>query len=95
MSDKVLKILNLGKIDRWQYDTYKLFTYSPEAHEYLMNSLDSIIMEEAAAQTESNFAWQDGRRSVWRDIMRAINFVKQMEIEYDRECSIDNTRYEE
>ena len=75
MSNKLVNLLREGKIDDLSYRAYITFAGNDVASLFLKQMLESIVMEEPAKPTKQLFAWHDGRRSVWRDIKRMIDFV--------------------
>lgn len=73
---EAIDLLEEGKIDRAEYHTYLLFEEIDHGRDYLKNMFEAVCMEEPDSfSSESPFAWQDGRRSVFRDIKRIINEV--------------------
>lgn len=73
----VVDLYNSGKIDHREYRSYLLYEGSDLGREYLRDSFEGVYMEEPPSlESEASFAWQDGRRSNWRDIKRAIAKVK-------------------
>lgn len=81
------KLLELKKITPEQHEMYYLFQVNELGRKVLERMSHAYFMEEPI-HTEfsgAGFAFYDGRRSVFRDIYRAINFVNQAikEVEND------------
>jgi hypothetical protein len=72
MLEKLNQLLKDEIIDKFSYDTYLLFDLDPKGKTYLNNMINDSFMEDAQAFSGTSFAWQDGRRSVWRSIKVAI-----------------------
>ncbi|MFZ0219267.1 MAG: hypothetical protein WAL30_03575 [Candidatus Aquirickettsiella sp.] len=72
MLEKLNQLLKDKTIDKFLYDTYLLFELDPKGKAYLNNMITDSYMEQARAFTGTAFAWQDGRRSVWRMIQENI-----------------------
>lgn len=75
MSENLSLLLSKGKIDKYHYDTYILFEMTDLGRDYLKNVIDSVLLEETVPGQEVQ---QDGRRSCWRDIKRAVILVKNI-----------------
>lgn len=76
--DRLLNLLNSGKIDRYEYDSYLLFEVGDQGRTYLKNALDAVVLECPLKCNKDNVMWVDGRRSVWRDVRLAIVKVNQL-----------------
>ncbi|WP_010598783.1 hypothetical protein [Rickettsiella massiliensis] len=72
MLEKLNQLLKDKIIDKFLYDTYLLFELEPKSKAYLNDMITDSCMEHARAFTGAAFAWQDGRRSVWRMIQENI-----------------------
>jgi hypothetical protein len=77
MQDKLEALLAAKKIEKHEYDTYLLFHLSELGNSYLKYRVLSMMMEEPPMPTADLFTWHDGRRSVFRDILKIIDFVNQ------------------
>lgn len=77
MLSKLNKLLCDKKIGKEQYDLFLLFTQKQGA-DFLKNQLLRMAMEESPTATDPGFAWNDGRRSAWRDIQNTINYINQL-----------------
>lgn len=78
MNDLATNLFREGKIDKQVFDTYILFESTELGRDFLKRMLEAIVLEEPPLHGEGTaYAWQDGRRSVWRDIKNAINYVNE------------------
>lgn len=73
--EKLKVLLTKGHITPYQYDTYVLFNLNEFGRDYLKKMFEMILLEEPEKNRETGFAWQDGRRSIWREIQLDINFI--------------------
>jgi hypothetical protein len=81
MASKLDNLYREGKITEMEYHTYILFGMNDIGIPYLAKTIESSFMEEPIDPRTELFSWQDGRRSVWRDIKRIINAVdRQLEV---------------
>ena len=76
MLETLNQLLKEKVIDKFLYDTYLLFELDPKGKAYLKDMITDSCMESARAFTGAAFAWQDGRRSVWRMIQQHIYQVR-------------------
>lgn len=73
---ELVDLYHSSKINEWEYRVYLLFEVNDIGRDFLKKSFEGINLEEPPSlDNESSFAWQDGRRSIWRDIKHAINKV--------------------
>ncbi len=78
MLNKLNQLTEDQIIDKFLYDTYVLFELDPKGKAYLNDMIANSFMEQARAFTGAAFAWQDGRRSVWRMIQTHIDQVHDL-----------------
>lgn len=76
--DELVALLQTKQIDRWGYDSYVLFWLNEVGRTYLKNMLEQIVMEEPIVGMENAFSFADGRRSVWRDIKKAVDSINKI-----------------
>lgn len=83
-------LVRSGKISQYEYDIYIMYEGSDLGRRMLKEHLMSAVMEDPLdnpkAARAQVFAWQDGRRSVWRDInliIIKINMLMEKE-QHDR-----------
>jgi len=70
-------LLNTHKIKEVDYDNYLIFEVSEEGKKYLKKMFESVFMEDPLVfDSNAAYAWQDGRRSIVRDIKKSIIEVK-------------------
>lgn len=72
-------LLKLGKITRFHYLSFAIFECTEFGREFLSNMLVDTFMEEPTTMDGggTEFVFIDGRRSSYRDIRRAVLFVKK------------------
>ncbi len=85
MTENVSNLYKEGKIDKYDYDTYVLFELNELGREYLKNIIEMILLEEPAESRRDSYAWNDGRRSCWREIKSIINIVKLKLKDYEND----------
>lgn len=78
MQSKIEEFYKSGKINQVEFQVYSLFVLSPLGHNFLKFMFESVLMEEVIDCNQANFAWIDGRRSVWRDLKHMINKVDKI-----------------
>ena len=78
MSNKVVNLLNEGKIDLYQYDVYVLYEVNEMGRTFLKNKMEANAREEPQHDRPNSYAWYDGRRSCWREIDAIVSFVKYL-----------------
>lgn len=85
--NRLTALLNERKIDQFQYDTYLLFGVYELGIKYLKNISESTWLEEPPP-VRGGFAYQEGRRSNWREIKTIVNLVNlKLEGKFDdSEC---------
>jgi hypothetical protein len=80
-------LLKAKRITPEQYDTYMLFQANELGRKVLQGMMEAYFMEEPQDREfrGEGFAFYDGRRSVFRDIRRAILTIEKLlrEAEYD------------
>jgi len=76
--NKLKDLVSSKKIDKVQFKIYALFELSDQGRELLNIMSESVLMEEPQELNEANFAWHDGRRSVWRHIKLTIIMIDKM-----------------
>ena len=69
-------LLTNGKIDLDNYETYTLFAGNELGQRFLKEQLLRAVMEPPPVMEAIAFAWQDGRRSVWREIKMKIEEIE-------------------
>lgn len=77
MTDKLNALLATKHISKHEYDTYMLFAVSQVGQEYLKYRVESAFMEEPHQSSGVDFAWHNGRMSVFRDIKMIIDRVNE------------------
>lgn len=73
----VKQLLGLGKITLDYYETYEIYT-TPLGQRYLKARLLDAVMMPAPIKTGVGFAWIDGQRQVWRDIVIIIETIDKL-----------------
>lgn len=93
MTDKISTLLKQGKISQFHAEVYRLFEQYEPGRVFLKNIIECILLEEPAQHKGVSFAWNDGRRSCWRELKMAIMEVNNTingEIQNERR---DSTSY--
>lgn len=73
----VKQLLEAGKINLDYYETYEMYT-TQLGERYLKARLLDAVMLPAPVKTGVGFAWIDGQRCVWRDIVIIIETVNKL-----------------
>lgn len=87
------ELLKADKISRFDYLVYALFECNEFGREFFSNMLIDTFMEEPLRMESGGIklAFIDGRRSVFRDIRRALFTVKQKLQEVDNDYGQSNS----
>lgn len=69
-------LVKTKKISRFEYLTYLVFTGDDAGKEYLKLRETQSFMEEPTVMSGESICFHDGRRSVWREIIKIIDVVE-------------------
>lgn len=90
MSDQVQEMVREGRVKQSDYDLWLLFEGNDLGRRLLQDLIINTFMEDPReVGTGEAFAFQDGRRSVWRDIkLVLLKIHKEMEVyRHDRDSN--------
>jgi len=77
MDDYLKTLLETKKISKTEYHIFLLFELTDLGKEFCHKFQEKLFMEEPAVMTNTGYAWVDGRKSMFREIKRTIDFVYQ------------------
>ncbi len=75
--DKLTLLLQKEIITPYDHATYMIFHVSENGRDYLRRIIEMIFFQEPHISKSDNFAWRDGRCSIWREIKITIDFINE------------------